>query len=373
MVMTRAIYMDYNATAPVRPEAAQAVVDALAIGGNASSVHGFGRAARRTIEDAREAVAALVGVSPARVIFTSGGTEANALALQGSGRQRVLVSAIEHPSVLAATSDAERIPVTADGVVDLAALERMLKVAQEPALVSVMAANNETGVVQPVAEVAELAHEAGALVHCDAVQAVGKIAIDMTALGVDLLSMSAHKIGGPQGVGALIVSDDIALMPLLRGGGQELRRRAGTENLPGVAGFGAAARLAGKGLADVASLRDQLEARISAVAPHIEFFGRRASRLPNTSCFALSGLSAETQVMALDLAGVAVSSGSACSSGKVGASHVLKAMGAPNDLIGSALRVSLGWNSSADDVDRLVDAWRALVARVGAGRVAAAA
>ncbi len=375
--MTRAIYMDYNATAPVRPEAAQAVADALAIGGNASSVHGVGRKARRCIEDARESVAALVGARPAWVVFTSGGTEANTLALYGSGRRRLLVSAVEHPSILNAAPDAERIPVTADGVVDLAALERMLAVSDVPALVSIMAANNETGALQPVSEAARLAHAGGALIHCDAVQAAGKVALDMTVLDVDLMSLSAHKIGGPQGVGALIVRDGVALAPLFRGGGQERSRRAGTENTPGIAGFGAAARWAAQegvaGMTGIAALRDRLEARLAALAPRVEVFSRRVARLPNTSCFALPGLSAETQVMALDLAGIAVSSGSACSSGKVGASHVLKAMVVTDDLLGSALRVSLGWNNDAEDLTPLIEAWGALAARAGTGRIAAAA
>ncbi len=245
--MTTATYLDYNATAPLKPAVIAAVSAALAETGNPSSVHRFGRLARRAVEAAREQVAALVGAAPAQVIFTGSGTEANNLALAQAGR-RVVVSAIEHDSVLQAGS-AERIAVDRDGVVDLAALERILKSDPAPALVSVMLANNETGVVQPIAEVAKIAHAHGALVHCDAAQAAGKIAIDVQALGADTMALSAHKLGGPQGVGALVVGDHVALRPLLLGGGQERGRRAGTENVAGIAGFGAAAQAALEDLA----------------------------------------------------------------------------------------------------------------------------
>jgi cysteine desulfurase len=373
--MTPAVYLDYNATAPVRPEAAAAVADALGLTGNASSVHRFGRLARRKLEDAREAVAALVGAPAERVVFTSGGTEANNLALTGAGRARRLVSAGEHDSVLNAAAagvegGAERIPLGRDGVVDLDALEARLGEDSRPALVSVMLANNETGVIQPVARAAETAHCRGALVHCDAVQGAGKIPVDMTALGVDLLSLSAHKLGGPQGVGALIVAEGIELAPLMLGGGQERRHRAGTENLPGIAGFGAAAECALAGLermAGLAELRDRLERRLRARAPEIEIYGAGAPRLPNTSCFGTPGLAAEIQVMALDLAGIAVSAGAACSSGKVAPSHVLGAMGASEAEAGSAIRVSLGWDSGAAGIERFLEAWSALYSRSARG------
>lgn len=363
--MRPSIYMDYNATAPIRPEAARAVVDAFAVTGNPSSVHGFGRAARRLVEQARSDVARLIGADPAELVFTSGGTEANGLALSGSGRKRLIVSAVEHASVLEAAPQAERIPVDGDGLVDLDALERLLKSSAEPALVSVMAANNETGVLQPVADVVGVAKAAGALVHCDAVQAAGRVALDFAALGLDLLSISAHKIGGPQGVGALAVRSGLDLEPVLRGGGQERRRRAGTENVPGIAGFGAAAKAALAGLGDdrTGELRDLLETRLSALAPDVRFFGRGAARLANTSCFALAGLSAETQLMALDLAGIAASAGSACSSGKVGASHVLAAMGVEESTARSAIRASLGPTSRVEHVERFVEAWNALLVR----------
>jgi cysteine desulfurase len=369
--MQTSVYLDYNASAPIRPEAAAAVARALSLTGNASSVHGFGRRARACLEDAREAVAALVGAPARAVVFTSGGTEANALALRGTGRPRVLLSAGEHPSVLKAVDGARLVPLRRDGVIDLARLAAMLEEGAQPALVSVMLANNETGVIQPLEEVIALARRHGALVHCDAVQAAGKIAIDRGALGVDLLSLSAHKIGGPQGVGALIVGDALEVTPLLRGGGQERGRRAGTENLPGIAGFAAAAELAKAELADtarIAALRDDLERRLRALAPEAVIFGATAPRLPNTTCVAVPGLAAETQVMSLDLAGVAVSAGSACSSGKVAPSHVLRAMAASEAETAAAIRISLGWASTSADVDRFLYAWGEHAVRNGAAR-----
>lgn len=375
--MTRTSYLDYNASAPIRPQAATAVGHALSMTGNASSVHGFGRRARACLEDAREAVAALVQAPPAAVIFTSGGTEANTLALRGlalrglARGRRVLVSAGEHPSVLNALEDIVQVPLSTDGVIDLAVLEAVLSADPQPALVSVMLANNETGVIQPIAAVVDLARRFSALVHCDAVQAAGKIAVDMNELGVDCLSLSAHKIGGPQGVGALVAGESLALSPVLLGGGQERRRRAGTENVPGIAGFAAAAHAAMADLDDaprIAALRDDLERRARAVAPAVMILGADAPRLPNTSCLAVPGWPAETQVMGLDLAGVAVSAGSACSSGKVAPSHVLRAMGASDAVAGSAIRVSLGWASTAADVDHFLQAWGDIYARSAVGR-----
>jgi cysteine desulfurase len=360
------IYLDYNATAPVRPRALAAAVEAMDAGGNASSVHAVGRAARQRVEAAREAVARLVDAAPGEAIFTGGGTEANNLALKGCGRARILASAIEHDSVLRGAPDIETLPVAPDGVLDLAALEWALQRGGRPALVSVMLANNETGVIQPVAEAAELAHAHGALFHCDAIQAAGRIPVSMRALGADLLSLSAHKLGGPQGAGALIVRDGIEVQPLLGGGGQERYRRAGTETVPAIAGFGVAAEECLTELLDqtsIAALRDALEAALKAADPSVVVFGAGAGRLPNTCCFATPGLAAETQLIALDLAGVAVSAGSACSSGRVKASHVLAAMGMPAALASCAIRVSFGWRSEANDVERLVEPWRALLAR----------
>lgn len=362
--MNRLSYLDYNATAPVRPAVIEAMRAALERVGNPSSVHRYGREARRALEHAREQVATMVGAAPGQVVFTSGGTEANNQALY-SARGPVAVSAVEHDSVLAAASDAVQIPVDAEGRLDLAALERELAVVA-PALVSVMLANNETGVIQPVREVVEFAHRHGARVHCDAVQAGGKLAIDMDALDADYLTLSAHKFGGPQGVGALVVGKGLEPDALLRGGGQERRWRPGTENLPGIIGFGRACELA---MADadwwqrIAALRDGLEARLMALAPAARVFGRGAERLPNTSCVAMPGVSNQTQLIEFDLAGIAVSTGSACSSGKVGPSHVLAAMGVDPAAAACAIRISLGWASTAADTEHLVDAWGRLYAR----------
>ncbi len=364
------VYLDYNATAPVRPAAAAAVAEALALTGNASSVHGFGRRVRARIEEAREAVAQLVGARPEQVVFTSGGTEANNQALARAAGGRTLVSAGEHDSILQAAPEAAQVPLDLEGTIDLTALGDLLAAPPAPALVSIMLANNETGVIQPVAEAARMARAAGAVVHCDAVQAAGKVPLDFGDLGVDLMSLSAHKLGGPQGVGALVVAEESGLAPLLRGGGQERRRRPGTENVIGIAGFGAAAREAARDLAAFAGLarwRDRLEEGVRALAPAARLFGAGAPRLANTACFALPGLRAETQIMALDLAGVAVSAGAACSSGKVQPSHVLRAMGADEETADCAIRVSLGWASEAADVEAFLEAWGALLRRTGAG------
>lgn len=359
-------YLDFNATAPMPDCVTDAVLAAMRQTGNPSSVHEYGRRARALVETARREVARLVGVAPEQVVFTSGATEANILALRGCGRARVLVSAIEHESVLTATADPVIMPVDAAGRIDLGALERVLSEEATPAIASVMLANNETGVVQPVAEAAALARAAGALVHCDGVQAPGRIAVDFAALDVDMMSLSAHKLGGPKGVGALITRRDPPLHALQRGGGQERGLRGGTENLPGIAGFGAAAGWALECLeraSVVAALRDDMERRIREAVPDVRIFGCEAPRLGNTSCIGLAGLAAETQVMALDLAGVAVSAGSACSSGKVTPSHVLEAMGADADSAGSAIRVSLGPATTAAEVDKFVDAWTDLARR----------
>jgi cysteine desulfurase len=375
--MTERVYLDHNATSPLRPEARAAMVAALDRTGNASSVHAEGRAARAVVEEARRDVAALVAAPDAEVVFTSGGTEANNLALVGVARAndvaRIIISAVEHESARhgarAAGLQVDVAPVTADGVVDLDALAALLDAAAgEIVLVSVMLANNETGVIQPVAEIAKLTRAHGnAILHTDAVQAAGKIAVDFTALGVDALSLSAHKIGGPQGVGALVLRKGLALTPFFHGGRQEMARRAGTETVAGIAGFGAAARAALAGLDDMAALarlRDSVEQEIAAMAPAAAVFGQTAPRLPNTSCFATPGLEAELQVMSLDLAGIAVSSGAACSSGKVSASQTLTAMGADEETARSAIRVSLGWSTKQEDVRAFIKAWRTLNDRV---------
>ncbi|HEX4194213.1 MAG TPA: cysteine desulfurase family protein [Stellaceae bacterium] len=365
----RTAYLDWNATAPVRPEAAEAVASVLATTGNPSSIHRAGREARRVLNEARDAVAALVNARADEIVFTSGGSEANALALAGFPARRVLISAIEHDSVRGNAPDAEIVPVLPDGRVDLGALEHMLAGDARSALVSIMFANNETGVVQDVAAIARIAHRHNALFHCDAIQAAGKIAVDVAALDIDLMSLSAHKLGGPMGSGALVVRNGLALTPSLRGGGQERKLRAGTENLPGIAGFGAASLAAKASLASyaaIATLRDQAQQRLCALAPDAAVFGADVPRLPNTLSIAMPRVASSTQVIALDLAGVMVSAGSACSSGKVTRSHVLDAMGVAPALAESAIRISLGWNTCAEDIDQLVDAWGALYARTRA-------
>jgi cysteine desulfurase len=358
------IYLDHNATAPTRGSVVEVMMAALAAGGNPSSVHGIGRAARARVDRSRAAVTAALGLpADALLVFTSGGTEANHLALKGTGRSRVLIGALEHDSVRAAVPGAEIIPAEVNGTIDLAALERLLAVGTVPALVSVMAANNETGVIQPIAETVRIAHAAGALVHTDAVQAIGRLPFDLGALGVDLATVSAHKLGGPLGVGALAIAPGLEVKALLTGGGQERGLRSGTENVPGIAGFAVAATEAiaetGRWRA-VGLLRDEIARRLQAVDAGAVVFGAGVPRLPNTLCIAMPGVGAETQVMALDLAGIAVSAGSACSSGKVKASHVLAAMGVPAELARTAIRISLGHDTTAEDAEALVAAWTAL-------------
>lgn len=368
------IYLDWNATTLLRPEARAAMAAAFDLSGNPSSVHAEGRQARRLVEEARAAVAAVAGADPRNVVFTSGGTEANVLALtpgmpRGSSQtiERLIVSSIEHASVLAGgrfpAQRIELLGVTRSGVVDLDHL-RTLLTNKSPALVSIMLANNETGALQPVAAAAELVHQAGGLLHVDAVQAFGKIPFDINLLKADLVSVSAHKIGGPKGVGALILANGMAGPgALLRGGGQELGRRAGTENVPGIAGFGAAAMIASRsrdGERDrVEKLRNRLETGLRHTGGLV-VFSDHVPRLPNTTLFAVPGLKAETAVIGFDLEGVAVSSGSACSSGKVQPSHVLTAMGYGPDIAGAAVRLSLGWSTTDADIDRGLEAWRKL-------------
>ena len=372
--MTDRLYFDWNATAPLRPQARAAMLAVLDATGNPSSVHAEGRLARHVIEEARENVAALVGADPRNVVFTSGGTEANMLALAPTNAaaaaplsDRLLVSAIEHPSVLAGgrfpPAAVERLAVTADGRLDLAALERRLALPAGRVLVSLMLANNETGVVQPVSEAARLTHAAGGLLHVDAVQGAGRIPCDINVLEADLLTVSGHKIGAPKGVGALVRRNAAVPFPdpLIRGGGQERGARAGTENVAGIAGFGAAAAAAHAGLATeaarMAALRDRLEAGLKAASPEAIIFGAAVERLPNTTLFAVPEMKAETAVIAFDLAGVAVSSGAACSSGKVQPSHVLAAMGAAAELARAAVRASLGPTTTESDIDRFIQAW----------------
>jgi cysteine desulfurase len=381
-------YLDYNATAPLRPEARDAAVSALEATGNPSSVHAEGRAARRLVEDARADVARLAGVPPRCVVFLSGGTEAANFALNSSfgvGRgaaplDRLIVAAGEHPCVLFghrfALSAVETAPLDAEGRIDLdwltAACRRPGRV-----LLALQGANNETGVNQPVAEAAALVHAAGGFVFCDAVQLAGRSDCDIEALGADALALSAHKMGGPKGVGALATAHPGFSLgePLIRGGGQERGARAGTENVAAIAGFGAAARACLDNAAEAGrllSLRSRLERAVRQVAPDAVLFSERAPRLPNTVCFAVPGVEAATLMIALDLAGVAVSSGSACSSGKVTPSHVLAAMRVPPELARGAIRLSLGWASTASDGERFAEALAGALRRMKAARGIAA-
>jgi cysteine desulfurase len=362
--MRPSIYLDYNATQPVKPAVRDAMIDVLAGPTNASSVHRLGQSARARVEQARANVAALIGAEPGEILFTSGATEANATALAGAGLGHVIVSAVEHPSVRGFPGAAVA-PVDSNGVVDLNALDRMLAEIGEPALVSVMLANNETGVIQPVAEAAQIVHAHSGLLHSDAAQAPGRIAVDVRALDVDLMTLSAHKMAGPQGAGALYIRDGVTIAPFLRGGGQEKRRRGGTENVAAIVGFGVAAELAGQG-PDLAGLRDDMERRLAATAPGITVHGALAPRLGNTSCFGSPGLLAETALIALDLAGIAVSSGAACSSGAVEPSPVLLAMGVPEAQAREAIRVSLGWGTTPEEIDHLVESWSMVYRRTKA-------
>lgn len=346
----------------------------LALTGNASSVHAEGRASRRVIEQAREDVARLVGGESRNVTFTSSATEANVLALtpaieiggRHQVRDRLFISAIEHPSVLSggrfSAGQIEELPVTSDGVVDLDALRLPLSRSERP-LVSVMLANNESGVLQPIAEIADIVHAAGGVLHVDAAQGPGRIACDISALGADLMSISSHKLGGPQGAGALVRRGDVHVgEPLMKGGGQERGMRAGTENVAAIAGFGAAAvAVRQSNLQRLATLRNCFEEGLKASTPQVIIFGENVARLPNTSLFTVPGMKAETAIIAFDLNGIAVSSGSACSSGKVQASHVLTAMGVEPALARGAVRVSLGWSTTEAEIDALLIAWNKVV------------
>lgn len=360
--MTAALYLDANATEPLRPEARAAALAAMDLPGNPSSVHAAGRAARRVLEGAREGIAARFGAAPAGIVFTAGGTEANALAIRGLGRgRRVLVGATEHPAVLAAAPEAEILPVRPDGTLELTALEAALA-GGPPALVCLMAANNETGVLHPLAEAAVLCRAHGALLHVDGVQAAGRMPLSLTALEADSLALSGHKLGGPKGAGALLLRAGLHPEPLVAGGGQEKGRRGGTEPLPAIAGMAAAATAAEPEAAvRLARIRDAIEA--GCLAQGARVVGAGAPRLPNTTSLLLPGVPAETQVIALDLAGVQVSAGAACSSGKVARSHVLAAMGLGAEA-GCAIRVSLPWNAPEDATERFLAAWGAMRARL---------
>jgi len=373
------IYLDYNATAPIREDVIDLVGEVMREGGNPSSVHGSGRKARARVDVARGQVAELVNALPPEVVFTGGGTEATDLAINGvapaNGVTDLVVCATEHPASFGSSSQfngsVHELPVTASGAVDLVAAAKLfdeLKAKDARIMVVIQAANNETGVIQPVREIAQMVRDrALGLVHCDAVQAAGKVPVDLVLMGADTASLSAHKIGGPLGVGALILREGVAIAPRIVGGGQEMGRRSGTENVPGIAGFGLAAELARQGLSDYAKLaevRDGFEEGLKDLAPKAVFFGEGEPRLPNTSNFSVPGVSAETALMMLDLAGLEVSSGSACSSGKVGQNRVLAAMQVEDGIARGALRVSFGWNSNASHAHRFLEVWKSQVMSV---------
>ncbi|MEP3275075.1 MAG: cysteine desulfurase family protein [Stappiaceae bacterium] len=378
----RRIYLDHNASAPLRPAAREAMLTSLDNFGNASSVHSEGREARAHLTAARNQLADLVSADPNAIIFTSGCTEANVTVLTpdyllGSkelGLSKLLIGASEHPSVLSggrfSQDTTEIVPVDENGMTNLSLLkERLDELTKNDrrVLVSIMAANNETGVIQPSGEIAEIVKSAGGIFHVDGTQILGRCPATMATLGCDVMTVSAHKLGGPKGAGAIIIAGGVLRMaPLVTGGGQETYRRSGTENIAAIAGFGAAAKEVSENVDEpskITAMRDWLEAELRAISPDIVFFGSDVDRIGNTSCFAVPGVSAETAVIACDLEGVAVSSGSACSSGKVSASHVLGAMGVPADLARGAIRVSLGWSNTQEDVERFADIWRSVTKR----------
>lgn len=363
--MTTGIYLDYNATSPIRHDVITLVAAVMTEGGNPSSVHASGRRARQRVETARRKLAALVGCKPQEIIFTSGGTEANNMALNGFPTRSLMVSAGEHDSILAPAvlAPGTHLILDCNGIVDLPTLEAALKASDTPVLVSIMLANNETGVLQPIRQITELVHEYGGLIHTDAIQAVGKISLNFKDLGVDLMTVSAHKIGGPQGQGALIVREGLPLEAGQRGGGQELGRRGGTENVAGIAGFGLAAEMAQAELDQmqiIAGLRDDMERQLKQFCADATVYGAAVERLPNTCCLSMPGVNSELQVMNFDLAGIAVSAGSACSSGKVKASHVLTAMGTSEIEASEAIRISLGRGTTAAEIDKFIEIWQKL-------------
>lgn len=360
------VYLDYNASAPAHSKVIEAVTDALKIQGNPSSIHADGRAARASMEDARESVAHLIGASPQSITFVSGGTEANATVIDGLRSAGVVVnvlgSSIEHPSILNHIPTDCRVPVDEQGLVDLTVMADRLAVETKPFLFCIMLANNETGVVQPVAKVVELVHQLGGLVLCDAIQGLGKLPFDVTALGADFYTFSAHKIGGPKGTGCILSSSQVQWEAVFPGGGQERRKRAGTENTPGICGFGMAARLVDQHRENYvdSDLRDRFELELQRVRPESVILGQQSHRLPNTTNVALPGVRSERQILKLDLAGFSVSAGSACSSGKVEPSHVLLAMGLPDEIAQSAIRVSTGPDTSWQNLERFISAWEKL-------------
>lgn len=356
------LYLDYNATTPLEAAAKTAMLEVMDLCGNASSTHADGRQVRQFVEAARKKVASYFNAAPAEVIFTSGATESNNLALKGF-KGPIIASAIEHDSVLKTRDDIKICPVTLDGVINLDALEALLQEASQPCLVSVMAANNETGVVQPLKQIADLCQHYKAKFHCDAVQVIGKVTIDWTDLKIDMISLSAHKIGGPQGVGALIITPSTILHPLITGGGQERYFRSGTENVIGIVGFGAAIdQCLKRNWHSIKVMKDQLEAELQKING-VTIFGEKHERLPNTLNFTMPGVANTVQIMHFDLNGISVSAGSACSAGKVKTSHVLQAMKVPALQIGNSIRLSLGLETQSEDMTRFFEVWKDLYKR----------
>ncbi len=365
--MKEHVYLDYNATCPLRPGVREAILEVLDLPGNASSIHMHGREARKKVEHARKQIAELIGANQEKITFNSGATEGNNTIMHAYAPQGVLVSAIEHPCIINLEHSMALVDVTEDGVIDLDHFEEMISKSPPPLLASVMMVNNETGVIQPLKEIVEISHNRGIKVHTDATQAVGRMNIDLFLLNADYMTLSSHKIGGPQGIGALITTNDIEPPVLFHGGGQEKSRRAGTENIPGIVGFGAAAEHARKNLEKYATLKNEqayLESELKKLNEDIIIYGENVDRVHNTTCFSIPGANAETMLIAFDLDGISLSSGSACSSGKVSHSHVLKAMGAGDEELKGALRLSYGWATTREHIDQFLNAAEKIIKRV---------
>jgi len=357
----RSIYMDYNASAPLLPDVREAMLDVMGRAGNSSSIHSHGRVMRSYVDTARRQILEGIDAKGAKLIFTGSATESNNMILKGAKVKSHIISAIEHPSLFQVRDDVYRIPVGEDGVIRLEALESLLKELPAPALVSIMMVNNETGVIQPVAEAAKIARSYGAIVHTDAVQAVGRIPLSFHDLGVDVMTIAAHKFGGPAGIAALVYRDPIEILPLIAGGGHEQGLRAGTQNVSLIEGMRVAISESFKVLQNsqlIQELRDSIENQILEICPDAKIIGKNVKRIPNTSCVSMPGVSAEVQLMAFDLAGISVSSGSACSSGKVRPSHVMEAIGVDVTQTGGVLRISLGWDTKPQDVDAFIQTWK---------------
>jgi len=365
MTKSEPIYLDYNATAPIRPEVIELIVEVMEEGGNPSSVHSIGRKAKSRMEQARSTIASAVNCRPQMIIFTSGGTEANNMAVLTCERTRLITSNTEHDSIRSASSrfagEVRQLPVDQDGLINPDELKVLLEEDGKNTVISILYANNETGVIQDVKSIAAIAHEAGALLHIDAIQALAKVPIDFFDMGVDMMSLSSHKTGGPQGVGALISNEKLPVKSFVMGGGQEVGRRGGTENIAGIAGFARAVSMIPQSLEKMKQLeswRDEIEKKLLKYAPAARFLGENAKRLPNVTNIYMPNVTSETQVINFDLEKICISSGSACSSGKVKSSHVIAAMSDDETIATSTIRVSLGWGSERSDVDAFIKSWK---------------